>query len=198
VIDRSGFLREITSRDPHLGMLLEDLFNGVDGVSNQLGVSPTHKVQPPDPIKAINVKAGTDHVHVTLTDTSQVKKGINYFVEWSVNDPSFANPHPEHLVAGRGRMLALPAKDDSGVRINYYFKGYSQYAGSDAQSKHAIFGGQYTPTPVQLTGNSQMTPLASKGSGTAAPDGSQGGKGLGTDLQRLPQGPKIPVPQRAF
>jgi hypothetical protein len=198
VIDRSGFLREIKSRDPHLGMLLEDLFNGVDGVSNQLGVSPTHKVQPPDPIKAINVKAGTDHVHVTLTDTSQVKKGVNYFVEWSANDPSFANPHVEHLGASRGRMLALPAKDDGNTPINYYFRGYSQYPGSDAQPNRIVNGGPYTPTAVQLTGASKMTPLASKGSGTAAPDGSQGGKGLGTDLQRPPQGPKIPVPQRAF
>lgn len=197
MIDRSGFLREIKSRDSHLGKLIEDLFDAVDGVSNQLGVSPTHKVQPPNPHAAINVKAGSDHVHVTITDPSPVHKNDLNFIEWSVNDPSFANPHVEHLGPGRGRMLALPAKDDSGVRINYRFRSYPQRVGSDA-APPTTFGGALTPTPVQLTGNSQMTPLASTGSGTAAPDGSQGGKGLGTDLKRLPQGPKIPVPQRAF
>jgi hypothetical protein len=196
VIDKFGFLKEIKNRDPHLGMLLEAIMGGIDGVANHIGIDPTGKLQPPDPIKNINVKAGTDHVHVTLDDTSQVRKGVHYLVEWTANDPTFANPHVEHLGPSRGRMLALPAKDDSNAPINYYFRAFPQYAGSDAQSKKTFFGGQISPTAVQLTGSSKMTPLASKGSGTAAPDGSQGGLGLGSDLQRLPQGPKVPAPPR--
>jgi hypothetical protein len=197
MIDKEGFLKEIKNRDPHLGMLIEALFAGVDGVATHIGINPTGKTQPPDPLKNINVKAGTDHVHVTLEDYSTVRKGVQYFVEWSANDPTFANPHVEDLGAARGRMLALPAKDDAGVAIKYSFQGYSQYHGSDAQSQRVVFGGKYTAATVQLTGGSQMTPLASRGSGTAAPDGSQGGRGLGSDIQRLPQGPKVPAPPRA-
>lgn len=198
MIDVGQFLNELRAKDPHLALLLEKVVDGVNGVSNHLGVDPTGKVQPPDPIQAINVKAGDNHVHVTLTDPSTVRKGIQYFVEWA-NDPSFANPHVEHLGAARGKMLALPALKDDGVTPNqYYFRSYSQYHGSDAQSKKAVLGGQYTAAPVTLTGASKMTPLVSQGSGTAAPDGSQGGQGLGTNLQRLPQGPKIPQGPKGF
>lgn len=197
MIDKEGLLKEISNRDPHLGKLLEVLFAGVDGIANHIGVNPTGRLQPPDPIKAINVKAGTDHVHVTLNDPSAVRKNIQYFVEWSANDPTFANAHQEHLGASRGRPLSLAAKDDGGTPINYYFRAYSQYLGSDAQQKKTFFGDSINPTAVTLTGNSRLTPLPSAGSGTAPHDGSRAGLGLGTDLQRLPVGPKVPMPPRA-
>jgi hypothetical protein len=198
MLDGSQFLNEIRNRDPHLGKLLEDIIDGVNGVANHAGFDPTGKVQPPDPLAAINIAAGTDHVHVTLTDNSKIKKQANYFVEYSVNDPSFSNPHVEHLNASRGRVLALPAKDSNNAAISYYFKAYSQYPGSDAQSKHAFFGGRFTPTAVQLTGSSKLTLLPSPGSGTGLPDGSQSGSGLGKVLERPPAGPKrSPAPRRA-
>src|SRR6266478_4616855 len=131
MIDREGFLKEIKNRDPKLGLLLEALINGIDGIANHVGVQPIGKLPPPDPIKAINVKAGTDHVHVTLNDPSPVRKNIQYFVEYGTN-PSFAGAHVEHLGASRGRPLALPAKDDSGNPVTYYFRAYSQHIGSDA------------------------------------------------------------------
>jgi hypothetical protein len=195
VIDREGFLREIKNQYPKLGLLLESLINGVDGIANNLGVQPIGKATAPDPHKAINVKAGTDHVHVTITDPSQVRKNDLNFIEWSVNDKTFANAHVEHLGPSRGKMLALPAKDDAGATISYYFRSFPQRFGSDA-SKKTYFGTAVAPTAVQLTGSSKMTPLPSTGAGTAPPDGSRPGLGLGTDLQRLPQGPKVPASPR--
>ncbi len=197
MIDKEGLLKAITNRDPHLGKLLETLFDGIDSVANHIGVDPNGKTQPPDPIKGLNVKAGTDHVHVTLTDPSPVRKNVQYFVEYSANDPTFQNAHMEHFGATRGKPLALPAKDDAGVAINYYFRAYSQYHGSDAQPQKTFFGDSINPTPVTLSGSSRLTLLPSPGGGTAPHDGSRPGLGLGTDLQRLPVGPKVPAPPLA-
>jgi hypothetical protein len=196
VLDRNQFLSEIRNRDPHLGLLLEQLFDGIDGISNHLGVNPTGKVEAPNAHQALNISAGSDHVHATITDNSKVKKNVQYFVEWSANDPAFANPHTEHLGASRERVLALPAKDGNGVQIQYYFKSYGQYLGSDAQSKHTFFGTRFAPTPVTLSGASQLTLLPAVGSGTGRSDGSQSGQGLGTVLERPPIGPKrTPAPR---
>jgi hypothetical protein len=195
VIPVGQFLKEIKNRDPHLGMLIENVLDSVNGLSMHLGVVPFARNEPPDAHQALNVVAGSDHVHVTITDNSQVRKNVQNFVEYSVNDPTFASPHVEHLGASRGRVLALPAKDGLGAPITYYFKSYGQYLGSDAQAKHTYFGTQLTPTPVTLTGASQLTLSPSTGSGTGRPDGSQSGAGLGPVLQRPPVGPKrMPAP----
>lgn len=200
MLDATQFLNEIRNRDPHLGKLLEQVIDGLNSVSDHIGVDPKGKPQPPDAHQALNISAGTDHVHVTITDNSQLKKNAQNFVVWSANDPAFGpgNAHVEHLGASRGKVLPLPAKDQNGVVIQYYFKSYGQFFGSDPQSKHTYFGSQFAPTPVSLTGNSQLALLPAVGSGTGQPDGSQPGAGLGIDLQRPPQGPKrSPAPRRA-
>ena len=195
MLDASQFLNEIRNWKPHLGKLLEQIVDGLNGVSNHLGVDPTGKTQPPNAHQSLNVAAGSDHVHVTITDNSPLKKNVRNFVEYSVNDPAFSNPHVEELGASRGRVLALPAKDGTGAVISYYFKSYGQFFGSDAQSKHTYFGTKFAPTAVTLTGASQLTLLPSTGSGTGRPDGSQSGAGLGPILQRPPHGPKrAPAP----
>lgn len=192
MIDRSQFLKEIRNRDPHLGMLLDNLIDGIDGVANHLGVDPTGRSEPPPPLQAINVSVGDNMMHVTLTDNLPVKKNVNYFVEYATN-PSFANAHVEHLGASRGRVIPLPALTSGSVQQTYYARAYSQYLGSNAQSKHAVFGGQYTPTPIQPTGTAKLDLLPSTGSGTAKSDGSQPGQGFGTDLTRPAIGPKRPA-----
>ena len=197
MLPRTQFLTEIRNANPHLGLLLGDLFDGLDGFSNHAGFDPLGKVQPPDALSAVNVSPGSDQVHVTLTDNSQVKKNVRYFVEWSVNDPAFNNPHVEDLGSIRGRVLPLAAKDQNGVQIQYYFKAYSQYEGSDPQSKHTFFGTRYAPTAVTLSGSSQLQYLPSAGSGTGKPDGSQSGSGLGKVLQRpAPGPPRSQAPKR--
>src|SRR5277367_5377693 len=135
MIDRSQFLKQIKNQNPHLGILLDNIFEGIDGIANHLGVDPTGRTQPPDAHAAVNIASGDSHVHVTITDASQVKKNIQNFIEYSVNDPSFAQPHVKDLGASRGEVLSLPAKDGNNATIKYYFKTYSQYLGSNAQSK---------------------------------------------------------------
>ncbi|MBA0085986.1 MAG: hypothetical protein HRJ53_13390 [Acidobacteria bacterium Pan2503] len=197
MIDSSQFLKQIKNRDPHLGMLLEQWFDAVNVSLNHLGVDTKGKVQPPPPIQGLNISPGSDHVHVTINDNSQVNKNIQYFVEYSVNDPSFTQPHVEHLGASRGRVLALPAKDSHGTVQNYYFRAYSQYLGSDPQTKQIYYGTKYTPTAVNLTGGSTLSLLPSQGSGTGRADGTQGGAGLGLVLnraavaQKRPPAPKV-------
>jgi|SRR5215472_9103447 len=198
MIDSSQFLKQIKNRDPHLGNLLESWFDSINVTFNHAGFDTKGLVQPPPPIAGLNVAAGSDHVHVTINDTSQMKKNLNYFVEYSVNDPTFAQPHVEHLGASRGRVLALPAKNQSGTVQKYYFRAYSQYGGSNPQTHQVYYGPRYAPTAVQLTGASTLTLLPSQGSGTGRADGTQGGAGIGFVLNRPPvQAKRTPAPKVA-
>lgn len=198
MLDSSQFLKQIKNKDPHLGMFLETWFDQVNGALQQVGADIKGKIEPPPPVAGLSVAAGSDHVHVTINDPSQLNKNVQYFVEYSANDPTFAQPHVEHLGATRGRVLALPAKNGSGATQQYYFRAYSQYLGSDPQppQKHQYFGALGNPTPVTLTGSSTLTLLPSPGSGTGRADGTQGGAGLGKVLTRPVVGPKrSPAPQ---
>lgn len=194
MLDGSQFLKEFRSREPHLALLLEQMIAGINGLSDHAGFDPTGRVTPPPPIEALDVKANNGDVHVSLTHNAPINKNIRYFVEAST-DPTFQNVDPAHvfdLGATRGLFTRLPPMDDDGQPQNWHFRAYSQYGGSNASEK-TYFGTMLTPTPVPTGGTTQLTPLKSKGSGTAAPDGSQGGQGLGTDLRRLPLGAKTPA-----
>lgn len=196
MLDSSQFLKQIKNKDPHLGMFLETWFDQVNVALSQAGVDIKGKQQPPPPLAGLNVSSGSDHVHVTINDPSAIKKSLRYFVEWSANDPTFAQPHIEDLGASRGKVLPLPAKNGSGGAQTYYFRAYSQYPGSDPQSKHQYFGAKGNPTAVTLTGSSTLNLLPSPGSGTGRADGTQGGAGLGPVLARQVPGPKrSPQPQ---
>jgi hypothetical protein len=190
MIDSIQFLRKIKNENPVLGNYLESMFDAVNVALNHAGIDIKGKIQPPAQIAGLNVAAGSDHVHVTINDSSQINKNVQYFVEWSANDPNFSQPHVEHLGASRGRVLALPAKDGLGATQNYYFRAYSQYMGGDPQTKQIYYGSVGAPTAVTLTGSSQLSLLPSQGSGTGRADGTQGGAGLGFVLNRPVVGPK--------
>jgi hypothetical protein len=190
MIAGAELLQQLRLAQPKTGLLIDSLIDGINSMAAHLGVDPTGKVAPPDPISSIAVAAGPDLMHVTLTDNSQVKKGTNYFVEHSVDNG--ATWHVTHLNASRGVVLALPTKNAAGTKYNYLVRGYSQLPGSDAQPSKITHGGTYTPTNVQLTGTAAMDLLPSTGSGTASVNGQQGGQGLGTDLTRPAIGPKRP------
>ena len=183
MLDLTEYIAEIRSMAGHpwqrMSVMLRKIQDAINQVGNGIGVDPTGHMEPPAPPQGINVAAGTDHIHVTLTDNSQRSRPLNYFVEWSVNDPNFGAPNVEYLGPSRGRILALPAKDNSNNPINYYVQAYSSYLGSETPSQKIKYGGTYTPTAVQLTGTSKLTPLSSTGAGTAETNGSQGGQGFG-------------------
>lgn len=201
MIDTVRFLNELrqaTSWDSArrgLHLLLTNLSDQISNGFGQLNVQTSGKVQPPDPIEKLSVVASNGTVHAVLTHNAPVHKNVKYFVEASANDPSFGKPGATHvfdLGASRTLFAPLPSKDNSGANINWYFRAYPQYHGSDP-APHTTFGGKFTPTPIVVGGTSQFTPLASTGSGTAAPNGSQAGQGLGIDLNRAALGPKRSV-----
>lgn len=196
MIDGSQFLKEIRSRDPHLGLLLEQLIDGVNGTSQHLGVDPKGKVAPPPAIEKLDVTANNGDIHAVITHNAPINKNIRYFVE-ADTDPSFMQPHVFDLGSSRSLFTRLPDKNGNGDSLNWHFRTYAQYQGSNASEK-TFFGTLVNPTAVAPGGSTQLTPLPSTGSGTAAPDGQQGGQGLGTDLRRLPVGPKVPAALNAL
>jgi|SRR5580700_928227 hypothetical protein len=184
---RSAVSWEEARRGVHL--LLSDLTDQISNGFKQLAVQPTGKVQPPAPVQNLNVVANSGTVHAVITHNSELRKGAHYFIEASPNDPAFGQPHVFDLGASRSLFTALPGKDSSGTNINYYFRSYVQYPGSDP-APHTNFGTKYVPTPVVVGGSAQFTPLASTGSGTGLANGTTGGVGFGTVLQRPAPGPK--------
>jgi hypothetical protein len=188
-LDLGEFLADIKSK---LGGRVGAAFEKIQDAVNQLGVmtgaDPTQFNSTPTPPNAINVAAGSDHIHVTLEDNTTRTRAHNYFVEWSANDPNFLAPHMEHLGVGRGRVLALPAKlnADDDAPINYYVRGYSHAIGAKSASAKITFGGT-VPTPINLTGSSALNVLPSTGGGTAPSNGQKPGQGFGTNLNARQQ-----------
>lgn len=167
---------------------LTSIRDAVNNLGGTVGADPTQPIDAPPPIDAVNVKAASGLVHVTLTHNPPINKNIQYIVE-ADTDPSFPAPHVVDLGASRGHFLALPSQNDSGGAQSWYFRAYSQYLGSKTPSNPVNFGGT-TPTAVNVGGTTQLTPLQSNGSGTADSTGTQGGWGLGKIPSRPATGPK--------
>jgi hypothetical protein len=175
-----------------LSNALQRIEDAINNGFQQLAAEPVGLASPPPPLEGVNVKTSGELVHVTLTHNVPISKNIHYFVEYTQNDPNFLVPHVAHLGTSRGVVLNLPTKTDAGVAHNYYFQAYAQFPGSKP-AKPVSFGG-LTPTAVTLSGTTQLTLQPSTGSGTALPDGSQGGSGFGKVNTRAPLGPKRQIP----
>jgi hypothetical protein len=179
-----------------LGGRIASAFQKIEDAINQTntanGTDPTQMTEPPHPPAALNIAAGSDHVHLTITDPSQRARALNYFAEWSVNDPAFLAPHVEHLGASRGRVLALPAMDSESNVYNYYFRAYSSTLSAKSASKKVYFGSSMSPTAVTLSGSSTLDLLPSTGAGTAATNGQQAGQGFGNAQFSKSGGPAAP------
>lgn len=186
-IDR---LRQIPDHGNYLATALERIAASVNILGTNAGVDPTGaKLPAPAPVGAVNIKTDSNGtVYGSISDASPLKRGIHYFMEYDT-DPSFSRPHVVHMGASRTMVPhKLPAKDDNGKAVNYYFRAYSQYPGSDPGEKMA-FGGS-TPTPVAPGGAVQLSLFPSTGSGSTLNTGEEGGRGFGTVLFRPQTGPK--------
>lgn len=175
-----------------LSQALVRIQDGINNLGQQTGAEPIGFAQAPPTIQAVNVKASGEIAHVTLTHNSPISKNIRYFVEFTQNDPTFAQPFVEDLGTSRHRTLHLPTNLDGGSPVNYYFRGYAQMPGSQP-TKPVNFGG-ITPSAVTLSGSTNLTLLASPGSGTGASNGQQGGWGIGKTNIRRAIGPKRAIP----
>jgi hypothetical protein len=187
-------LTRLMQSDAITGSLVQKIITAINSLGLNAGVSPTGQLAAPTAPSAVAVKAAGGYVHVQITDNAELNKGIHYFTEADTN-PSFTQP----IVIAQGpsrtsHPFPLPANDDDGNPQDWHFRSYSQYPGSPASTK-TVFGGQGGPTPVSVGGAVSLTLLPSTGSGTASPNGTQGGQGFGAVSVRPKQGPKRSVGQ---
>lgn len=184
-------LTAIQQKDFNAGNLFAKIIAAVNTLATNVGATAVGKLEPPPPVQSVAVQgtqvgnvltAPSEILHWTINHTQEIQKHVNYFTEIDTN-PNFSQPHVIHHGASRSGFLHLPAQDNEGNPQTYYLRSYPQYSGSDAQ-KHTTFGGAAGATKIVMTGTSKTTLLPSTGSGTASANGTQGGKGLGTDLVR--------------
>lgn len=187
----------ITQRDNYAGSLFGRIIEAVNTLAKNAGVAAVGKVASPPPVNRINVQgtlAGdtvtcpSEILHWTLDHNQAISKGIRYFSEIDT-DPSFPTPHVIDHGTSRSAFLTLPKMNDAGVDHTYYLRSYSQYHGSDP-SQPTVHGNLGAPLKIKMTGTSKTSLLTSAGSGTASPNGQQGGHGLGKVLDRPAPGPK--------
>lgn len=194
-------LSYVTQKDALFGSLIQRIITSINTLGANTAVSPTGKLPAPAPIDSITVQGQMDpdtntltvpseHLHWTLTHNPAVQKGIQYLTEIDT-DPSFPQPHVIDHGCSRSGFVSLPATMDGTQPQAYYMRSYPQYHGSDPAPRTTL-GGQNGATKIILTpptGAGGHALLPSKGSGTASPTGQQGGKGLGTVLNRPSPGP---------
>lgn len=196
VLDGGRFLADLYARDSIQATFLQRIINAINGLGARLGTNPVGLVQPPPPINAVNVAVSGEMLHVSLSHNTPVNIHCHYFVEVGVNDPNFTQPLVHYLGPSRtGAPISLPANDGSGNQHTYYVRAYAQYLGSKPSTK-TVFGGILGPAAVTMTGATNLTLLASTGSGTASPTGQQGGFGFGKfpKSQAIPKVGKSSVP----
>jgi hypothetical protein len=196
--DGGQFITELLSgkvHPVHVGQFFQKFIGFVNNLATSSANTGSGEIEPPPPIAGMSVKTSGEMVHVAHDHPGAIQRGGQYFTEVGVNDPGFNQPLVvDHGATRTSHPFTLPANDDNGVPINYYFRSYAQYHGSK-RSEYAYHGSAKAPTAVTLTGSTNMTPLPSKGSGTASNSGTQGGQGLGNELFRPTTGPKRQVGQ---
>jgi hypothetical protein len=179
-------------KDSYLGSFLRRTIAAVNQLATNAGVAAVGKTAPPPSIDSIQVKgalrngvitAPGELLHWTLTHNQSINKGVRYFSEIDT-DPNFTQPHVIDHGASRTGLLHLPTLlDDNSTVQTYYMRSYAQYPGSDP-SKPTVLGNLGGAIGIRMSGTTATTLLPSTGSGTANVSGQQGGKGLGTVLQR--------------
>ena len=191
-LDGGQELSSISQRDFENGTLLNRIIEAINSVAKNLGAVAVGKLDPPPPIQSISVQGvqssntitcPSEILHWTINHTQEIQKHVHYFSEIST-EPNFLVPHVIDHGTSRTGFLNLPTfLNDGATKQTYYLRSYSQYPGSDPH-KPVVLGGLSGATKIQMTGTSATTLLSSTGSGTAAANGTQGGKGLGVVLTR--------------
>jgi F0F1-type ATP synthase membrane subunit c/vacuolar-type H+-ATPase subunit K len=187
----------LTQKDNYLGSFLSRLGDAVNTLAGNAGVAAVGKTSPPPRVDNITVQgtqvgdtltAPSEILHWTLTHNQAINKGIKYFSEIDTTD-GFTQPHVYEHGTSRSGFLTLPTFSSAGVKATYYLRSYAQYPGSDACAP-TVVGNLGAATKIQMTGASITALLPSTGSGTASPQGQQGGQGLGAVIRRPTTQPK--------
>ena len=172
------FLQEIINRDPHLGLLLGQMIDGINSTAANAAVGVLEKLPAPATLASVNVAWNKAGVYQITHQTSQPPSiGTHYFSEIDTS-PSFPAPIViDHGVSRATEPKVLP-------NGTYYVRGYHQLPGS-LPSTPVNYGGS-TPAPIVIAGGSDLTLLPSTGSGTSPENGQRGGTGFGISQVQPP------------
>lgn len=179
-----SLIADIKVRDPKLGQVLEGIAGALNTVATNAGVSPVGDIAAPKAPDAVAVKVAGEMMHVSISHSGPLQRGVRYFTEIAT-EPSFAQPIViDHGTSRTPHPFPLPTYIDAGgTKINYYVRSYAQNPGGPP-SPPTVVGGKGNPTKFNMGGTTQLTPLASTGSGTAPNTGQSAGQGLGTFQRR--------------
>lgn len=131
----------------------------VTNIERQGNFSAQAQPAAPPAIQGVHVSTGPGgEFQIAISDTGQVNRGINYFVEHD-SDPNFSNPHVIDMGQSRNHSVYMGGQ-------TLHWRAYSAYPGSDA-SPAAYHGSAADPLPVQ--GGVAGARAPSQGSGTGAP-----------------------------
>lgn len=152
-----GVVRDLGAR---MFEALSDIDSQMTNVAQQTNANRTGQPAAPPSVSGIQVSAQNGHFQVSVSDDSEMYRGVRYFIEHS-DSPHFTNPHVVELGTTRNANLFLGG-------VTRYFRAYSAYPGS-GPGQPVYFGGA-TPTAVK-GGGSIGGPnfLSSQGSGTGDP-----------------------------
>jgi hypothetical protein len=184
-IDGGRELNEVELGNPILGRLVRRLMDGINMLATNTQSSATGETQAPKAPDAVSVKVSGEYMHIAIDHTGALNRNVQYFSEISPNDPAFSQPIVvDHGSSRTSHPFLLPTYLDGGsTKVSYYVRSYAQYFSSQPSAK-TVSGGASAPVAYQMGGTTQMTLLPSRGSGTAANTGQQGGSGLGKVAQR--------------
>ncbi len=179
-LDGGGNQAEVFSKDPRHAQVHQDIIDAVNRLANAVGASPTGEIPAPKPPDAVDVKVVGEMMHVSISHTGPIDRGIHYFTEVSPNDPAYGSPIVIHHGTSRTPPpFTLPTYLDGGAeKVQYSVRSYAQHPGGVPSGKTVASG------PFTMGGATQMTLLPSRGSGTAPNNGQSAGQGFGINQRR--------------
>jgi hypothetical protein len=166
-IDKNlAYIRGLTSQDlPGFGAKLYETLTAIiqqqQTLAQQVNGNPTGQPVPPPAVNAVKVTGQNGHFDISIQDSNQIYRGIQYFAEYS-QDKNFSNPRVIPMGDSRNHTVFLGNQ-------NLYWRAYSSYA-SSSPSSPAYHGGAATPAPVAGGGSIGGPAFQdSQGSGTGTP-----------------------------
>lgn len=171
-------LEYLRSKDPRLFEALQDIIKNHANLAQQVNGNSSGQPLPPPSVGGMLVQAQNGHFQISIQDSGQIYRGIQYHVEHADN-PHFINSHTVHLGPRRNENLFLG-------NTTRYFRAYSSYD-SSPPSAPVYHGSQVQP--IAVSGGGSVGPpdfLPSEGSGTGQP--GQGLSGPGPVPFRSPNG----------
>lgn len=187
----NDLLSQIENDNPKLGQYLRNyVAPAIQNTASNAAVAPHGNIQAPSAPESINVTTAGELMQVVVNHTAPIQKGVQYITHIATN-PQFTNAIiVDHGSSRTPPHINLPTLNVPPVTIpptpptahNYYVATVAQYPGSPP-SKPTYFGGS-SPSPVQMSGTTQMNIQAGTGSGTAK-NGGQVLVGLGKAQVRI-------------